>query len=704
MSLAYRFGLFELDTRTGDLRKGGTRIRLQEQPLRILRLLLERSGEVVLREEIRSALWPNGTVVEFGHGINAAVQRLRDALAESASSPRYIETVARRGYRFIGEVEIVEDRSEPESAVAAPDDLDSETLSHYRVIEKIGAGAMGVVYRAEDLRLGRFVALKVLADGFSKDPLARKRFAQESRAASALNHPHVCTIYDVGEHAGQPVISMELLDGETVSALIDRGPIPANRTIQLARQLAHALAAAHRKGIIHGDLKPANLMVTEQGLKVLDFGLAQVGKEYCAALGVAGTPNYMSPEQRRGMPLSSRSDVFSFGLVLFEMLHGPRAFESGRPLGVRGCPRRLKRIIRRCLETDPSARWRDAEELKGELERSVARDFWRDHKWAAAAAVVSMLIGIPVGRVLTGQTDSGAAAEIRNASRAMGAIKPQPPGEMKATRLSLSPDGRNIAYTSHGRVFVQGLDSGKSIPLPGTDGAGTPFWSAEGTSIAFVASGALKAMRINGSQPVTLGDINTNIGGTWVGDDILIGAIGDGVFRARASGGAISRLTRVDFAMGEVRHLAPQFLPDRRTFLFVAASTASGGSMLYAGSLDSPERRSILRVNSNVAYVTASRDGFLIYLKENTLVAHRFDPRALHVVGDPMPIISPLSSLRAVGTPLQLVDFSAVGDTIAFRSDAMPMQDLFRFEPAVDLRRVTNQITVIRNWMKQFGG
>jgi hypothetical protein len=563
---------------------------------------------------------------------------------------------------------------------------------------------MGVVYRAEDLRLGRFVALKVLADGFSKDPVARKRFAQESRAASALNHPHVCTIYDVGEHAGQPVISMELLDGQTMASLIDQGRIQANRAIQLARQLADALAAAHRKGIIHGDLKPANLMVTEQGLKVLDFGLAQVGNERCVGSGVAGTPNYMAPEQRRGMPLTSRSDVFSFGLVLFEMLHGPRAFGSGRPPDLRGCPRRLKRIIRRCLETDPSARWRDAEELKFELERSVARDFWRDQKWAAAAAVVSLLIGIPVGRVLTGQTDSGAAVEVLKAARPIGAVKPQMQGEMKATRLSLSPDGRSIAYTSQGRVFVQALDSGKSISLPGTDGAGTPFWSADGTSIAFVASGALKAMRINGSGLVTLGDINTNIGGTWAGDDILIGAIGDGVFRARASGGAISRLTRVDIANGEVRHLAPQFLPDRRKFLFVAASTAPDGSMLYAGSLDSPERKPILRVNSNVAYVPAARDGFLVYLKENTLVAHRFDPRALHVVGDPMPIISPISSQRAVGTPLQLVDFSAVGDTIVFRSDAIPKQDFFRFEPAVDMRRVNNQITVIRNWMKQLGG
>lgn len=704
MSLSYRFGLFELDTRAGDLRKGGTRIRLQEQPLRILRLLLDRRGEVVLREEIRSALWPNGTVVEFGHGINAAVQRLRDALAESASSPRYIETVARRGYRFVGEAEIVEGRSDCGSAVAAPKNLESAVVSHYRVIEKIGAGAMGVVYRAEDLRLGRFVALKVLAEGFSKDPLAHKRFAQESRAASALNHPHVCTIYEVGEHDGQPVISMELLDGQTVASLLDQGPIPAKRAIQLARQLADALAAAHRKGIIHGDLKPANLMVTEQGLKVLDFGLAQVGNEHCAALGIAGTPNYMSPEQHRGMPLTSRSDVFSFGLVLSEMLSGPRNVEDGTPPDLRGCPRRLKLMIRRCLEADPSTRWRDAEELKIELERSVARDLWRDHKWTAAAAVVSLLIGIPLGRVLTGRADSGTAVDIRNASRAVVPVKLQSPGEMKAARLSLSPDGRSIAYTSHGRVFLQALDSGKSIPLPGTDGAGTPFWSSEGRSIAFVASGALKTMNVDGSRPVTLGDINTNIGGAWAGDDILIGAIGDGVFRARASGGAISRLTRVDFGMGEVRHLAPQFLPDHRTFLFVAASTTPGESTLYAGSLDSPERQSILRVTSNVAYVNASRGGFLVYLTENTLVAHRFDPRTLHVVGNPMPIISPLSSLKAVGTPLQLVDFSAVGDTIAFRSDAMPMHDLFRFEPAVEMRMVNNQITVIRNWMKQLGG
>ena len=308
-----RFADFELDLRAAELRRDGSRVRLQEQPFRILAILLEHPGEVVMRDEIRKLLWPNDTAVEIGHGINAAVLRLREALGESAGNPRFIETLPRRGYRFNGRVEWEEG---PPVTMPAPGSdvpgLSGRTISHYRVLDRLGSGGMGVVYRAEDLQLGRQVALKFLAPEFAEDPGARDRFQQEARAASALNHPNMCTVYSVEEWYGQPFISMELVEGETLAARLAEGPVPVAQAIALAIQVAAALEAAHRKGIVHRDLKPPNLMVTGSGVKVLDFGIAKTDRGVPARCGeMVGTPRYMSPEQVRCGEVDARSDIYS---------------------------------------------------------------------------------------------------------------------------------------------------------------------------------------------------------------------------------------------------------------------------------------------------------------------------------------------------------------------------------------------------------
>jgi eukaryotic-like serine/threonine-protein kinase len=410
-----RFEDFELQVRSGELLKSGERIlRLSEQPLRVLIALLEHPGEVVLREDLRKRLWPNDTVVEFEHGIGSAMSRLRQALGDSAEKPRFIETLARRGYRWKTEVEWCEvPFPNKVPARVSTQNLLGKRVGQYRVLEALGGGGMGVVYKAEDIKLGRRVALKFLPDELSAESVALERFRREARAASASDHPNICTVYEVGEHEGMPYIAMQFLTGESLSERIERksGPLPLAELIALAIQVTEGLDAAHQRGIIHRDIKPANIFVTNRSeAKILDFGLAkltdsaELAETTVAArandrahpdevnLTRAGTPvgtaAYMSPEQLQCEKLDVRTDLFSFGLVLYEMATGLRAFRQNsasevpdavirqKPKPARslnpGVSSRLEAIIEKALQNDRESRYQSATELRSDLE--ILRD------------------------------------------------------------------------------------------------------------------------------------------------------------------------------------------------------------------------------------------------------------------------------------------------------------------------------------------
>jgi len=444
---------FELDLKTGELCSGDdSKTLLREQPFQVLRMLVANGGQIVTREEIRRTLWPGSTIVDFDHSINVAIGILRKALGDSANNPHYIETLARRGYRLMVPVEWLEPPTETpgsdESAAMAPTGfaarLIGKKVSHYRVLEVIGGGGMGMVYKAEDLKLGRSVAVKFLPEDLAGDPVALQRFEREAQTASALNHPNICTIYEIEEHEGQPFIVMELLQGDTLRGRTSGSEfeaLPLAQVFDIALQVCDALQAAHDQRIVHRDIKPANIFLTTQGtVKILDFGLAklvaseetggndpaeaspnnhdrssvQTVREHAkidAGLtrpGItAGTAGYMSPEQVRREKLDARTDLFSFGMVLYEMAAGRRAFESETVAEIQDAilhqtaapahdanpnvPAALDAVISKALEKDRERRYQSAAEMREDLARArkqVSPARRRLLIWTAVAALV----------------------------------------------------------------------------------------------------------------------------------------------------------------------------------------------------------------------------------------------------------------------------------------------------------------------------
>jgi serine/threonine protein kinase len=483
---------FRLDLRAGELlADGGKTVRLPDQPFRILKKLLDHAGQVVTREELRKCLWPNDTIVEFEHSISAAMNRLRQALGDSAEQPRFIETLARRGYRFMLPVQFEDAPVSPaglSGAISPGERLIGRTASHYQVIEMLGGGGMGVVYKARDTRLNRAVALKFLPADRADDEAALERFRREAQAASALNHPNICTIYDIGEMpleggGGQRFIAMEYLDGQTLERHIFGKPLPLEETLELAVEIADALSAAHAEGIIHRDIKTANVFVTKRGTaKVLDFGLAKLtaagnsDHAYLSArppqggvggltlMGRAmGTLTYMSPEQVRGEELDARADLFSFGVTLYQMATGVLPFRGEDSEVIQEAilnhapeapshlnpevPSRLEEIILKALEKDRKFRYQFAAEIRTDLQRL---------KREISAEQAGLRATIPRNATITAEESwtrwkkrilSGSIAAVLGAAILMLLVKRAPTPSEERRSQSVSKAGLDPATT-----------------------------------------------------------------------------------------------------------------------------------------------------------------------------------------------------------------------------------------------------------------
>ena len=548
--------------------------------------------------------------------------------------------------------------------------LPGTRLGPYEVVGEIGAGGMGTVYHARDTRLNRDVAVKTIKGPFTE------RFEREARAISSLSHPNICTLFDVGEHEGSGYLVMEYVEGKPIA-----GPLPFEQAVTYGVQICDALHAAHRKGIIHRDLKPANILATKQGIKLLDFGLAKLdvagaGSSH-AELGsaaeratiaaltgahtIVGTPQYMSPEQIEGREVDGRTDIFAFGCVLYEILTGQRAFEGKTSSSVMAAilaskprpveevapltPPALERVVTRCLEKDPEDRWQTARDVAAELQ------------WVSQGGSRVGLPAVVTGRrrvrerlawvacgVATLAAIAFAVAWVRRAPAPQPVVRfnvPLPEELATVGPSTISPDGRMIAFDAadaggRRRLWVRALDALEARSVPGTEGSGRPFWSADSRYLGFFAEGKLKKVAVAGGPPQSICDAPRGADGTWGPDGTILfdGAARDPIWKVPAAGGVAQPLVSPAKDSTAANVGWPDFLPDGQRFLYVEIGGPGAEQALMVGSLDASAPKRLLVTGSRVQYAP----GFLLYVREQTLVAHPFDADALEFTGEPIPV------------------------------------------------------------------
>ena len=570
------------------------------------------------------------------------------------------------------------------------------------MVALLGAGGMGEVYRARDTKLNRDVAIKVVLPAVANDPDRLARFSREAQLLASLNHPNIAAIYGLEEGVEVRALVMELVEGPTLADQIARGPIPLADALAIARQIAEALEAAHEQGIVHRDLKPANIKVRPDGtVKVLDFGLAKAietgsglrapGSDamnsptlsiHATEAGlILGTAAYMSPEQARGKAVDKRTDIWAFGCVLYEMLTGRRPFAGDDVSDVlasvlarepdlaalpASTPLSIRRLVRRCLQKDRNERLRDIGDAQIEIRDALTKvdgdatvvavpavDSRRGERLAWLGALVAMALAVAV----VARRPDAAAVEMRLDIITPPTTVPQ--------SVAISPDGRTIAFvaTSDGqsRVWLRSLESGSARAVVGTDGAESPFWSADGRSVGFFTESKLMRVDVEGGLVQTVANASGGLGGTWNRDGVILFAMpGTPIFRVSASGGepvAIPGLAQ----QGSI--FSPQFLPDGRRFLYYVRGRPEVRGV-YVGQLDPPlEPRRLIESDTGAVYAPS---GHLLFIRAGTLVAQTFDPVRLELSGSSFAVAE--QGMSANNT-LQRTAVSVSGTgTIAFRT------------------------------------
>ena len=577
-------------------------------------------------------------------------------------------------------------------------------LGPYEVLTPLGAGGMGEVYRARDTRLDRIVAIKILPSHLSDNSTLRQRFEQEAKAISRLNHPHICILHDVGHQDGTDFLVMEYLEGETLAKLVEKGPLPLAQVLKYGVEIADALDKAHRQGIVHRDLKPGNIMLTKSGAKLLDFGLAKTavplttGATLTAAATrttpvtqqgmIVGTFQYMSPEQIEGKDLDGRSDIFSFGAVLYEMVTGQRAFQGKSQLSVASAilekepvpistiqpltPPALAHAIRCCLAKDPEDRWQTARDLLLEL-KWIAEDGSQaafapfgavksiGPRWRGALSwgVVSLLLAAVTGFAIWNLKPSPP----RPVSRSVITL---PPGQKLAgldqPAVALSPDGTQLAYvaTQGGtqQLYVRAMDSLDATPIPGTEGAVNPFFSPDGQWLGFFAGKKLKKVSVSGGVALTLGEASGPRGASWDSQGMIAFApTGVSLLqKVPDAGGTPQPLSR--FEKGEASHRWPEFLPDGKALLFDAMTSTFNWTkaQLVVESVGTGERQNLIQGGWQPRYASS---GHLIYAQRGGLMAAPFDLQRLALTGTAVPVVEGVRQSTTTGAVQY--SFSATG-------------------------------------------
>ena len=553
-------------------------------------------------------------------------------------------------------------------------------LGPYEITGPLGSGGMGEVYRARDTRLERTVAIKILPAQFSSEPVRKQRFEREAKTISSLNHPHICTLHDIGHQDGIDYLVMECVEGETLAKRLEKGPVPLDQVLQFGAQIADALDKAHRSGIVHRDLKPGNIMLTPTGAKLLDFGLAKPALPLATAATltaaakqspvteqgtIIGTFQFMSPEQVEGKEVDGRSDIFSLGAVLYEMLTGRRAFEGKSQLSVASAilekepapissvkpmtPPALDHAVKKCLAKPPDERWQSASDLASEL-------VWiTESNGQATGAAFGEAPGKTrrraawlIAGVLAGAAIVGAARwpSSKPPEEAMYFPAPMP---FSARDIAVAPNGHTIAVIAYlesarrNALWVYELGSQSASHLADTEGANFPFWSPDNRSIAFFADGKLKKVEVSGGPVQTVCDAPSGRGGTWNKDGVVVftpdARSGVALYRVSASGGTVTTVSNLDKSRGELSHRWPMFLPDGTHYLYMATNFAGQKSVdaIFVGSLDSNEKRFVVEATANAAY---AEPGYLLFYRDKALFAQRFDLKRFALTGEPTTILN----------------------------------------------------------------